>query len=422
MTFQRKRFNKSEYAVYAIIYVVMVGFVAVSSWYHGSVEHDDTTTLILKDFLGSLKMVSILFVALIIHDLLLAPLLIYKHKVWQYTAGVIILVGLFLTYQLTLGRPNRQGTPPPMVVENGDSLSMMPSMPAQAGDSACSAPIAPPPPEAVSNAKAFSPRQFPPPPAAKHDLLTMLLLMLGIGSNLGIKLYFYTLEGKRKLSLLEKENMEQKLAQLKYQLHPHFFMNTLNNIHALVDIDSERAKASIISLSKLMRYVLYESNNDMVPLAKEKNFMENYVGLMKMRYSEKLSISIDTHDDKITNLMIAPLIFVSFVENAFKHGVDYNKKSFIDISARIEKGDAGQETRLIWKCRNSKAHGKKNPGTKLEEAHGVGLTNIKRRLDLIYGTGYTLNIRDLDDEFIVELNIPLMDGMPTSTGENNSSF
>ena len=121
------------------------------------------------------------------------------------------------------------------------------------------------------------------------------------------------------MRLLEKENLNQQLEYLKYQINPHFFMNTLNNIHALVDIDPEKAKTTIVELSKMMRYLLYEGNNSLIPLHREVEFLRNYITLMKLRYTDKVKIDTDI-PVSLPDRRLPPLLLITFVENAFKHG------------------------------------------------------------------------------------------------------
>ena len=173
-------------------------------------------------------------------------------------------------------------------------------------------------------------------------------------------------------------------------------MNTLNNIHALVDIEPEEAKHSIVELSKMMRYVLYEGAKSGVPLQKDIEFLRNYVTLMKLRYTDKVSIRFDVPDD-ITNKMVPPMLLITFVENAFKHGVSYRNPSFIDIHITTS-GDT-----LKFVCRNSKTD--KEPDLE----GGVGLKNTRQRLDLIYGNDYRLDIDDGEDTYEVTLELKLHD-------------
>ena len=228
----------------------------------------------------------------------------------------------------------------------------------------------------------------------QHDLVSLIILILMMGMNVGVKLFFRQRGDRQKMEDLEKQNLEQQLEYLKYQINPHFFMNTLNNIHALVDIDSEKAKQTILELSKMMRFVLYEGNKQGVPLDREIAFLQNYITLMKLRYTDKVRITVDT-PASMPNKEVPPLMFITFVENAFKHGVSYRQESFIEV--KIET----KEDHLVFSCRNSKI-------PKEDDKHGgVGLTNVKQRLDLIYGDRYTLDINDEQNTYTVKLTIPL---------------
>lgn len=124
--------------------------------------------------------------------------------------------------------------------------------------------------------------------------------------------------------------LQTELQHLHYQLQPHFFFNSLNNIYALVDVSPDQAKTSIHSLSKLMRYLLYETNVELVPLSKEIDFMKKYIDLMKLRVTDKTVVNY-SFPDKETGIKIAPLLFISLIENAFKHGVSASKESLIYI-------------------------------------------------------------------------------------------
>lgn len=172
-------------------------------------------------------------------------------------------------------------------------------------------------------------------------------------------------------------------------------MNTLNNIHALVDIDAAKAKKALVELSKLMRYVLYETSNKTILLTREIQFLDNYIELMKLRYIDKVDIDV-VFPAAVPEVQIPPLLFISFIENAFKHGVSYRKDSLIRISMELD-GD-----KLIFRCSNS------NRRKEDEQHHGIGLENIRKRLRLLFGNDYTLSIDDTDDYFNVLLIIPLL--------------
>jgi len=250
-------------------------------------------------------------------------------------------------------------------------------------------------------------RRHTPPPAIieQHDIVAVTLLILLLGMNVGCKFYFKHRGDEKKLVELEKESLVQQLEYLKYQLNPHFLMNTLNNIHALVEIDAERAQEAIIHLSKILRYVLYESNTDRVPATKEMEFMENYVTLMRMRYTDKLRFTVTPPQDAM-DAQLPPLLFISFVENAFKHGVSYQEESFIEVTGKKYKGKRG-EARLLWTCRNSKHAAAAAPQSALVKEGGVGLVNVRRRLDLIFGKDYSLGVNETDKTYEVILDFPL---------------
>ncbi len=313
-----------------------------------------------------------------IHNFLLAPLLIIKRRTWLYTALVVVLL-VATMFTLSAIRPSHsKKRPAPQRYECCEHDCM--------------------------NAEMMASKQQPPPMREGGPLMMFgpgevvaffggLLLM---GMNLGVKLYFRSQEATKAITQIEKHALERQLQYLKYQVNPHFFMNTLNNIHALVDIDPERAKASIVELSKLMRYVLYEGNNKLTPLSREVQFLRNYVQLMSMRYTGNVSISLDV-PEVLPDSMLPPLLLVIFVENAFKHGISYRTKSFVEISLQPH-GD-----RLLFSCRNSRPEIKHDENMK----GGVGLSNVRRRLDLLFPGNYTLDIKEQEDTYTVYLDIPL---------------
>lgn len=228
------------------------------------------------------------------------------------------------------------------------------------------------------------------------ELVAALGGLLLMGMNLGVKLYFKSQEDTKLLTQIDKHNLERQLEYLKYQVNPHFFMNTLNNIHALVDIDPERAKTTIVELSKMMRYILYEGSNRMIPLPREVQFLSNYVQLMRLRYSEKVSIRMSVPSN-LPDVMIPPLLLIMFVENAFKHGISYRTESFVYITVDVK------DDRLKFVCRNSK----QQLTLKEKKGGGMGLVNVRRRLDLLFQDTYTLKIDDRENEYDVSLDLPL---------------
>ena len=330
------------------------------------------------EILNAWKFNTVWIVLFAIHNFLLAPLLIVKRRTWLYTALVVALL-VATMFTLSAMRPS-------------DSRMLHAPQLSECCEHDC------------MNAEMMASKQQPPPMREGGPLVMFgpgevviffggLLLM---GMNLGVKLYFRSQEDADILSQIEKHALERQLQYLKYQVNPHFFMNTLNNIHALVDIDPERAKASIVELSKLMRYVLYEGNNRLTPLSREVQFLRNYVQLMSMRYTGNVSISLDV-PEVLPDSMLPPLLLVIFVENAFKHGISYRTKSFVEISLQPH-GD-----RLLFSCRNSRPEIKHDENMK----GGVGLSNVRRRLDLLFPGNYTLDIKEQEDTYTVRLDIPL---------------
>jgi len=190
--------------------------------------------------------------------------------------------------------------------------------------------------------------------------------------------------------------LQSELQHLHYQLQPHFFFNSLNNIYALVDISPNEAKASIHSLSKLMRYMLYETNVELVSLSKEIDFMKKYIDLMKLRVSDKTTVNYN-FPEQVTTVKIAPLLFISLIENAFKHGVSASKESTININMTC------LENTILFKIENN------NFPKKVEDksGSGIGIINIEKRLKLLYPHKNNFRTFVEDNRFIAELELEI---------------
>lgn len=188
--------------------------------------------------------------------------------------------------------------------------------------------------------------------------------------------------------------LKSELQHLHYQLQPHFFFNSLNNIYALVDISPEQAKTSIHSLSKLMRYMLYETNEESVLLSKEIDFMKKYIDLMKLRVSDKTSVNYQFPSNE-TGIKIAPLLFISLIENAFKHGVSATKESTIDIKMNCN------DKVILFTIENDNLPKK----TDDKSGSGIGLVNIEKRLELMYPNKNSFNTFVKENRFIAQLEI-----------------
>lgn len=205
----------------------------------------------------------------------------------------------------------------------------------------------------------------------------MLLNCVVAAIAIGIRHFMRTRQIKQQLQDEKAKNTEAELAWLKNQINPHFLFNTLNNISSLCQIDADAAQDAIAQLSDLLRYAMYETNKKMVPIEGEVEFMRNYIELMKLRCNSKTEVT--TSFDVKQHMEIAPLLFISLVENAFKHGVSSNRPSKIDIRL-LQNEDA-----LIFNCDNTNF-----PKDDADRSgSGIGLENTRRRLELMYTSRYT---------------------------------
>lgn len=332
------------------------------------------------------KRFSPFFVFSLINHFVLIPHLFYKRKIVYIASTLLLLILLNFTLKsLDINRVryvqqiNRQATEeqirppdrlPPHLVK----------------------PLTPPDrqPGLRQNLPIQRPEDLPP------WINSIVIAILILGFDIGLRTTFKWTKMERERERADKERVKSELAFLRNQLSPHFFMNTLNNIHALVDINAEEAKESIIRLSKLMRHLLYDSDQERIPLIKEIEFIESYVDLMKLRFSEKVKIDF-TFNFTESNILLPPLLFTSLIENAFKYGISYQNDSFIDIQL------SSTENELSFSIRNSIAEAINTD----ENNSGIGLENTRKRLDLIYGNNYQLNITNVGDIFTVQLKLPL---------------
>lgn len=226
------------------------------------------------------------------------------------------------------------------------------------------------------------------------DNFFLLLIVLGFSSGMAIIQRLRKNESTRKE--IEKARVDSELAFLKNQISPHFFFNALNNIYGLIAIDSDKAQQAVEKLSGLMRYLIYDSNIDTIELQKEFDFTLKYIELMEQRLSSKVKLDVNV-SDKIPEGQIPPLLFIPFVENAFKHGISYRENSFIYILLKIENN------KIVFESKNSvptNSEQKKSKG-------GVGIVNIQKRLELIYGNSFKLDISKTNKEYNVQLAVPL---------------
>lgn len=226
-------------------------------------------------------------------------------------------------------------------------------------------------------------------------LMFLLLNCMVAAIAIGIRHFIRVREIKQQLKDEKAKNTEAELAWLKNQINPHFLFNTLNNISSLTQIDPDAAQDAIAQLSDLLRYAMYETNKKTVPIGGEVEFMRNYVELMKLRCNDKTEV-ITTFDVQ-QNMEIAPMLFISLIENAFKHGVSSSRESRIDI--RLSQED----NTLAFVCDNTNY-----PKDDADRSgSGIGLENTRRRLELIYHDCYTWEQTLEDNIYHVKITLQL---------------
>ena len=205
----------------------------------------------------------------------------------------------------------------------------------------------------------------------------MMIFVAGLGAAIRTSLRWR--QAEERLIEAERQKTEAELKNLKNQLNPHFLLNTLNNIYALIAFNSDKAQEAVQELSKLLRHVLYDNQQTFVPLEKELDFIRNYVALMRIRLPQQVEVSVNLEADSGGALQIAPLIFISLIENAFKHGISPTVDSFISISIF---GHTDGTVRCEILNSNHPKSGQDKSGS------GVGLEQVSKRLELIYPGHY----------------------------------
>ncbi len=216
------------------------------------------------------------------------------------------------------------------------------------------------------------------------------------GMSTAYRLVSDQLKTEQLLKARENENLKTELSFLRSQVSPHFLFNVLNNMVAMARLKSELLEPSLIRLSGLMRYMLYESDEAKVPLSKEVEYVNSYIELQKMRYAKSLTLA--THLDPGDGQLIEPMLLIPFIENAFKHGTGMMVDPVIDISLKISKG------LIDFRVRNKYLE---NDQEEKDKTSGIGLANVMRRLNLLYDKKHLLTIRKENGWFDVSLQIKL---------------
>lgn len=391
---------RKEHTIYTAIWAMLYASPVINIYTR--MAGNPRITFSWTEILHAWEYTSTWLVMFAIHNFLLLPLLLRKRKTGTYLclSFLILLTGMFITY---LNRPmHKNQYKTRMEAEwKADSLAYERVAAVRLGDGRYCSP---------QNPMRRKPLDFQPidplPMLGPGELVAFFGGLLLMGMNLGVKLYFMSQRDRERQKIIDQRNLEQQMEYLKYQVNPHFFMNTLNNIHALVDIDPERAKTTIVELSKMMRHILYEGSKKLIPLTREVEFLNLYVQLMRLRYTKKVHINVDV-PPQLPELKLPPLMLIIFVENAFKHGISYREESFIDIKLRVEN------KRLLFSCCNSKP----TQVQRTNEKGGMGLQNVRQRLELLYDDDYTLDINDGEKTYEVKLDIPMQTRLPDAEAE-----
>lgn len=391
---------RKEHTIYTAIWAMLYASPVVNIYTR--MAGNPRITFSWTEILHAWEYTSTWLVMFAIHNFLLLPLLLRKRKTGTYLclSFLILLTGMFITY---LNRPmHKNQYKTRMEAEwKADSLAYERVAAVRLGDGRYCSP---------QNPMRRKPLDYQPidplPMLGPGELVAFFGGLLLMGMNLGVKLYFMSQRDRERQKIIDQRNLEQQMEYLKYQVNPHFFMNTLNNIHALVDIDPERAKTTIVELSKMMRHILYEGSKKLIPLTREVEFLNLYVQLMRLRYTRKVHINVDV-PPQLPELKLPPLMLIIFVENAFKHGISYREESFIDIKLRVEN------KRLLFSCCNSKP----TQVQRTNEKGGMGLQNVRQRLELLYDDDYTLDISDGEKTYEVKLDIPMQTRLPDAEAE-----
>ena len=229
-------------------------------------------------------------------------------------------------------------------------------------------------------------------PVLGYTLITYYILLIGL---IIAFVTHWIIRNIKSIIRLKNEKAKTELLHLKSQVNPHFFFNMLNNLYGLVDKDSKKAQELILKLSDMMRYSIYDGEKETVLLSEEITYLKNYIELHKMRYHKAIDVQlhIETNDN---DYEIMPLLFIILLENAFKHGVEnLREHAFVHINLIAENNEVKFEIENNFDV------------TQDNHEAGIGLNNLKRRLELVYSKKHTLTISKTDKIYIAELNITL---------------
>jgi len=381
-----------EYVIYLFLWLLFLIIPIITNNYSSKGDF-------AKIFYDGLRLLPFVIIFLV-NNLMLLPWLLFRSRTKLYVASLFI-VALSVTSVFHILNP---------LIFNGDPKvleqrilkdpqwgreEMRPGVPPVIRNNVPSSPELFKPrsePGIAQNSKIPLPGQ---PLVQFINTFLISLLIAGFNTAIAVTNRWFTEEQARKE--VEKEHMKSELAFLQNQISPHFFMNTLNNIHALIEADQKLAQNAVLKLSEMMRYLLYESGRGTTTLKREIEFLRSYVKLMQLRVDDSVKVNIELPDD-FENVNLPPLLFISFIENAFKHGVSYREPSSLSFKLIQEK----DELRFISENTISSFRSDDT----LRQHSGIGLENIKKRLELLYGGNHQLFIDSNKSTFKVTLIIP----------------
>lgn len=226
----------------------------------------------------------------------------------------------------------------------------------------------------------------------------LLPYQLAIVVSFSFRIYADNLEQEKLRKEKENENLKTELSFLRSQVSPHFIFNVLNNLVSLARKKSDLLEPSLIQLSNLIRYMLYENDDEKVSLEREVAYLQNYIDLQLLRFGDDVTVKFDPQGD-LNGYLIEPMLLTAFVENAFKHGVGMIENPHIEVAIKVNR----ETNWLDFKVMNNVSA---EPGAK-DKSSGIGLNNVKRRLELLYQDRHQLEIRQTVHEFVIDLKIKL---------------
>lgn len=353
------RLQKKENLVYMGIWLLAIVLYLL----HAMGEAGRTHIISAGDFVRMVKTLTPYLLIFLVNNYLLIPKLLFRHRWGWYIVAVGALLLIFFLYQYYFfinGETHRE------LVRHVHNPGPGPFR---------------------------GPNRWLPMPLVADAAYSIVVIGANLVTKLIIKQVEYNIESQR----LRTAGMASQLDQLKTQISPHFYMNMLNNIHGLIEVYPVKAQQLVMDMSKLMRYMLYDSAHPLIQLGAEIKFLEDYLRVMRMRYPvEKVKIDwrFPSHDES-KGIEIPPLLFLVFIENAFKHGVSYRQNSFVKIDFQVESG------RLHFSCINSLIE------TAPTKIPGIGLRNIRQRLELLFSDKAMLETTVTDTFYSVNLTIPL---------------